>query len=89
MKNVVITGSTRGIGLCMAKEFLKIINKVRPPEPIKESSAVAGELKAFFEKNNFRVSKKRCQKILEYHKFYKFPERPFPDPPIPGPPFDY
>ncbi len=23
MKNVVITGSTRGIGFCMAKEFLK------------------------------------------------------------------
>jgi NAD(P)-dependent dehydrogenase (short-subunit alcohol dehydrogenase family) len=22
MKNIVITGSTRGIGLCMAKEFL-------------------------------------------------------------------
>ena len=23
MKNIVITGSTRGIGLCMAKEFLR------------------------------------------------------------------
>ena len=23
MKNVIITGSTRGIGLCMAKEFIK------------------------------------------------------------------
>jgi NAD(P)-dependent dehydrogenase (short-subunit alcohol dehydrogenase family) len=23
MKNVVITGSTRGIGFCMAKEFVK------------------------------------------------------------------
>ncbi|MES0341969.1 MAG: SDR family NAD(P)-dependent oxidoreductase [Candidatus Humimicrobiaceae bacterium] len=28
MKNVVITGSTRGIGLCMAKEFLRADNNV-------------------------------------------------------------
>lgn len=55
MKNVVITGSTRGIGLCMAKEFVKFgYNITISGRGKKLSEALKKELEGF-ESNVFYV----------------------------------
>jgi short-subunit dehydrogenase len=48
MKNIVITGSTRGIGLCMAKEFLKAdCNVTLSGRGVVPSAEIETELKGF------------------------------------------
>jgi len=50
MKNIVITGSTRGIGLCMAKEFLRVGCKVTiSGRGSKLSEKLKKELSSFME----------------------------------------